>query len=130
MDISVVESTRNHTRLSRQRKYWSCGHYSSVTNAYRNLGEIVLDPKKLTLQQFNSQMVERDVQDLATTHLNKWKNATKVVFPVVRIHVRDVQVGAYVYYVECLEYIQANNRTRIQIHLSGGKLFFSCLIVC
>ena len=125
MDISVVESTRNHTRLSRQRKYWSCGHYSSVTNAYRNLGEIVLDPKKLTLQQFNSQMVERDVQDLATTHLNKWKNATKVVFPVVRIHVRDV--GAYVlsvYYVKCLGYIQANDRTRIQNHLSDGKLFF------
>ena len=90
--ISVVESTRNHSRLSRQRKYWSCGHYSSVTNPYRNLGEIVLDPKKLTLRHFNSQTIEKDAQDLATSHLNKWKNATKVVFPVVRLNVRDVSV--------------------------------------
>lgn len=88
-----VKCTRNHSRLSRQRKYWSCGHYSSVTNPYRTLGEIVLDPKKLTLRHFNSQMGEKDVQDLASSHLIKWKNATKVVFPIVRMNAGDAHIS-------------------------------------
>lgn len=75
--------------MSRQRKYWSCGHYSSVTHPYRNLGDIVLDPKKLTLSQFNnfnSQITEKEMQD---SNLNKWKTATKI-FPVVRMNTREV----------------------------------------
>lgn len=81
-----VDDTRHESRLSRQHRYRACGHSSSVTNPYRSLGDIVLDPKKLTLKHFNSQIQERDAQELATAHLNKWKNATKVVFPIVRIN--------------------------------------------
>ena len=81
----------------RQRRYVGCGHNSSVTNPYRTLGEIVLDPKKLTLAKFDAQITEKDQQELTNAHLTKWKNATKVVFPIIRLNVNTPSFFVFIY---------------------------------